>query len=58
MWMKVLQSPDNNMTIIDYRILISVYLFLPSDCDFDSVEMTIIRRNFYVPEGYYKFVEQ
>jgi hypothetical protein len=58
MWMKILQSPDNNMTIIDHRILISVHLLLPSYRDFDTVEMGIIKRNFCVPEGHLKFMAQ
>jgi hypothetical protein len=50
-WMKILQSPDNNIRITDHKFLMSGHSFWPNHCDFGTVEMAIRKTNFlYVPE--------
>jgi hypothetical protein len=54
-WMKIVQSLDNKIRITDHKFLTSRHSFLPSDCDFGILEITIRKTNYlYVPEDYYK----
>ena len=39
MWLKIVQTLENNVEIIDHQFLISGLSFLPNDRDFGVVEM-------------------
>ena len=40
MWLKIVQTLDNNAEIIDHKFLISGHLFLPNIRDFGVIEMS------------------
>jgi hypothetical protein len=57
-WLKIVQSFDNNIEIIDHKFLISGHSFLPNDRDFGLIEMKIRKtNNLYFPEHYYELMQ-
>jgi len=50
MWLKMVQTWENNVEIIDHKFLISGHSFLPNDRDFGVVEMSLKKNNLlFVP---------
>ena len=41
MWLKIVQTLENNVEIIDHKFLISGHSFFPNDRDFGVVEMSL-----------------
>lgn len=57
MWMKIVQSSDNEINTVDHKFLLSGHSFLPNDRDFGVVEMAIRKNNFfYIPQDYYEVI--
>ena len=58
MWLKVVQSLDNNIDIIDHKFLLSGHSYLPNDADF-GIKNGIAKKNFlYTPQDYYDVITQ
>lgn len=59
MWLKVVQSLENNIDIIDHKFLLSGHSYLPNDADFGIIEMALRKKNFlYTPQDYYDVITQ
>ena len=59
MWLRVVQSSENNIEIIDHKFLLSGHLYLPNDADFGVIEMALRKMNFlYTPEDYYEIIKE
>ena len=57
-WMKIVQSSDNNIEIVDHKFLVSGHSILRNDRDLDLIEMRIRKANYsYIPEHYYELIE-
>ena len=57
-WLKIVESSENNLEIIDHKFMVSGHSFLPNDRDFGLIEMRIKKTNFlYIPEHYYNLME-
>lgn len=55
--MKIVQSSDNDIEIIDHNFLISGHSYLCNDRDIGVIEMAIRKtNNLYVPNDYYKLI--
>ena len=42
--MKIIQSSDNNIEVVDHKFLVSGHSFLPNDRDFGSIEMRMRKK--------------
>ena len=51
MWLRVVQSLENNIEIIDHKFLISGHSYLPNDADFGIIEMALRKKNFLYTTG-------
>ena len=59
MWLRVVQSSENNIEIIDHKFLLSGHSYLPNDADFGVIEMALRKKNFlYTPEDNYEIIKQ
>lgn len=59
MWLKVVQSSESNIDIIDHKFLLSGHSYLPNDADFGIIEMALRKKNFlYTPQDYYDVITQ
>nr|XP_012148112.1 PREDICTED: uncharacterized protein LOC105663491 [Megachile rotundata] len=59
MWLKVVQSLENNINIVDHKFLLSGHSYLPNDADFGIIEMALRKKNFlYTPQDYYDVITQ
>ena len=48
----------NNYCVYEYKFLVSSHSFLPTDCDFGSMEMRIRKANYlYILEHYYELIK-
>ena len=57
--MKIDQSSNNNIEMVDHKFLVSGHSFLPNDRDFGLIEMKIKKANcLYNPEHYYELIEK
>jgi len=57
MWLRVVQSLENNIEIIDHKFLISGHSYLPNDADFGIIEMALRKKNFLYTH-YYDIIKQ
>ena len=58
MWLRVVQSLENNIEIIDHKFLISGHSYLPNDADFGIIEMALRKKNFLYTLHYYDVIKQ
>ncbi|XP_046827868.1 uncharacterized protein LOC124428160 [Vespa crabro] len=59
MWLKIVQTLENNVEIIDHKFLISGHSFLPNDRHFCLVEMSLKKNNLlFVPQDQYKIIKK
>lgn len=59
MWLKVVQSSQNTIEIIDHKFLYSGHSYLPNDADFGTIEKSIRKKNLlYIPTDYYTIIQQ
>ena len=57
-WLKIVQSSDNNVETVDHKFMVSGHSFLPNDRDFGLIETKIKKSNYlYIPEHYYNLIE-
>ena len=58
-WLKVVQSLENNIDIIDHKFLLSGHSYLPNDADFGIIEMALRKKNIlHTPHDYYDVMTQ
>lgn len=58
MWLRIVQSDDNNINVIDHKFLLSGHSFLPNDRDFAVVETALKKKDqLYTAEDYYNVIK-
>jgi hypothetical protein len=56
-WMKIVQSSENDIEILDHKFLISGHSYLPNDRDFGVIETALKKTNvLYIPNDYYSVI--
>lgn len=57
MWLRIVQSLENNIEVIDHTFLLSGHSYLPNDADFGILVMALRKKNFlYTPQDYYDVI--
>lgn len=57
-WLKIVQSSDNNVETVDHKFMVPGHSFLPNDRYFGLIESKIRKSNYlYIPEHYYNLIE-
>jgi hypothetical protein len=56
-WVKIVQSSENDIEIVDHKFLISSHSYLPNDRDFGVIEMVLREKDIlYTPNDYYSVI--
>lgn len=57
-WLRVVQSLENNIEVIDHKFLFSVLSYLPNNADSGIIQLILRKKNFlYTLQDYYDILK-
>lgn len=54
--MRLVQNEDNNIEVIDQKFMQSCHSYLPTDCDFASIENFSRMQQIFTPKNWYSII--